>query len=129
MKPNNDHIYEQHVWNPQTKYEMTNPKPPRPGTICFVVENSPVDQTGKSIWPPLIASGLSDFFTHFLTESLKVYECHVGISSSEGKVNSYRDFADNVLPRIVKLNYNTIQVMAVMEHAYYASFGYQVSQA
>jgi len=90
VKPNNDHIYEQHVWNPQTKYEMTNPKPPRP-------------------------------------ESLKVYECHVGISSSEGKVNSYRDFADNVLPRIVKLNYNTIQVMAVMEHAYYASFGYQVT--
>ena len=36
---------------------------------------------------------------------------------------------DLVLPRIVKLNYNTIQVMAVMEHAYYASFGYQVSQA
>ena len=31
-----------------------------------------------------------------------------------------------VLHRIVKLNYNTIQVMAVMEHAYYASFGYQV---
>ena len=59
-------------------------------------------------------------------ESLKVYECHVGISSSEGKVNSYRDFADNVLPRISKLKYNAIQVMAVMEHAYYASFGYQV---
>ena len=43
VKPNNDHIYEQHVWNPETKYEMTNPKPPRPG-ICFVVENSPVEQ-------------------------------------------------------------------------------------
>ena len=32
--------------------------------------------------------------------SLKIYECHVGMSSEEGKVNSYRDFADNVLPRI-----------------------------
>ena len=61
-------------------------------------------------------------------QSLKVYECHVGISSVDGKVNTYVDFADNVLPRILKLGYNTIQVMAVMEHAYYASFGYQVRE-
>ena len=77
--------------------------------------------------------------------SLRVYECHVGISSYEGKVNTYLDFADNVLPRIQKLGYNSIQVgsdvlsyiffqnhgsfqiMAIMEHAYYASFGYQVT--
>ena len=60
-------------------------------------------------------------------ESLKVYECHVGISSVEGKVNNYKDFAQNVLPRIKNLGYNAIQIMAVMEHAYYASFGYQVT--
>jgi len=59
--------------------------------------------------------------------SLKVYECHVGISSSEPKVNSYNDFSESVLPRIVELGYNAIQIMAVMEHAYYASFGYQVT--
>ena len=60
-------------------------------------------------------------------DSLRVYECHVGISSWEGKVNTYKDFTANVLPRIVKLGYNTIQLMAVMEHAYYGSFGYQVT--
>jgi 1,4-alpha-glucan branching enzyme len=43
-------------------------------------------------------------------ESLRIYECHVGISSVEGKVNSYNDFAENVLPRIKKLGYNSIQV-------------------
>ncbi|XP_071531401.1 1,4-alpha-glucan-branching enzyme isoform X3 [Panulirus ornatus] len=59
--------------------------------------------------------------------SLKVYECHVGICSEEPKVGTYLEFAKNVLPRIVKLGYNAIQVMAVMEHAYYASFGYQVT--
>ena len=31
-----------------------------------------------------------------------------------------------MIPRIVKQGYNTIQLMAIMEHAYYASFGYQV---
>ena len=59
--------------------------------------------------------------------SLRIYECHVGISSWEGKVNTYRDFTANVLPRIVALGYNTIQLMAIMEHAYYGSFGYQVT--
>uniref|UniRef100_A0A0K2U7W3 1,4-alpha-glucan branching enzyme n=2 Tax=Lepeophtheirus salmonis TaxID=72036 RepID=A0A0K2U7W3_LEPSM len=58
---------------------------------------------------------------------MKIYECHVGISSWEGKVNTYNDFREHVLPRISNLGYNAIQVMAIMEHAYYASFGYQVT--
>lgn len=59
--------------------------------------------------------------------SLKVYECHIGIATEEHKVGTYKEFAANVLPRILKLGYNAIQIMAVMEHAYYASFGYQVT--
>jgi len=59
--------------------------------------------------------------------SLRVYECHIGISSQQGRVNSYSDFTANVLPRIARQGYNTIQLMAVMEHAYYGSFGYQVT--
>jgi 1,4-alpha-glucan branching enzyme len=30
-------------------------------------------------------------------KSLKVYECHVGISSVEEKVNTYNDFTGNLL--------------------------------
>ena len=33
----------------------------------------------------------------------------------------------DILPRIKKDGYNTVQLMAIMEHPYYASFGYQVS--
>ena len=56
-----------------------------------------------------------------------IYECHIGMAQSEPKVGSYREFKDNILPRIQKLGYNTIQIMAIMEHPYYGSFGYQVS--
>ncbi len=56
-----------------------------------------------------------------------IYECHIGMSSEEGKVSSYKEFTENILPNIKKLGYNTIQIMAVMEHPYYGSFGYQVS--
>ncbi|XP_063219264.1 1,4-alpha-glucan-branching enzyme isoform X2 [Bacillus rossius redtenbacheri] len=59
--------------------------------------------------------------------SLRIYECHVGIATEEGKVGSYLEFARNIIPRIVKQGYNAIQLMAIMEHAYYASFGYQVT--
>lgn len=59
--------------------------------------------------------------------SLRIYECHVGIATSEPKVGTYLEFTENVLPRIVDLGYNAIQLMAIMEHAYYACFGYQVT--
>jgi len=32
-----------------------------------------------------------------------------------------------MLPRIRKLGYNAIQIMALQEHAYYGSFGYHVT--
>ncbi|MQM01759.1 hypothetical protein Taro_034516 [Colocasia esculenta] len=57
----------------------------------------------------------------------RVYEAHVGMSGSEPRVTSYREFADDILPRIRANNYNTVQLMAVMEHSYYASFGYHVT--
>lgn len=56
-----------------------------------------------------------------------VYEAHVGMSSQEAKISSYWEFKETVLPRIKKLGYNTIQMMAIQEHPYYGSFGYQVS--
>lgn len=61
------------------------------------------------------------------TSGLRIYECHVGIASPDLRVASYKEFAYNVIPRIKKLGYNCIQLMAVMEHAYYACFGYQVT--
>ncbi|UYV60113.1 GBE1, partial [Cordylochernes scorpioides] len=59
--------------------------------------------------------------------SLRIYEAHVGICTEEYGVGTYVNFSRNVIPRIVKQGYNAIQLMAIMEHAYYASFGYQVT--
>ena len=61
------------------------------------------------------------------TSPLLIYECHIGMSSSEEKVSSYTEFRMNVLPRIAKDGYNAIQIMAIQEHPYYGSFGYHVS--
>ncbi len=61
------------------------------------------------------------------TKTPFIYECHIGMAQEEGRIGSFREFTENVLPRIKKLGYNTIQIMAIMEHPYYGSFGYQVS--
>ena len=56
-----------------------------------------------------------------------IYECHIGMAQEKGSIGTYKEFRENILPRIKELGYNTIQIMAIMEHPYYGSFGYQVS--
>ena len=87
-----------------------------PVTITFCAEV--VDDWKKYEWTD------GDFKAE---DSLFIYEAHVGMSQEEGKVGSYEEFADNVLPHVKRAGYNTIQLMAIMEHPYYGSFGYQVS--
>ncbi|MEE1244280.1 MAG: alpha amylase C-terminal domain-containing protein [Acutalibacteraceae bacterium] len=56
-----------------------------------------------------------------------IYECHIGMAEDKYDIGTYDEFRENILPRIKDLGYNTIQIMAIMEHPYYGSFGYQVS--
>ncbi|NCU30298.1 1,4-alpha-glucan-branching enzyme [Candidatus Saccharibacteria bacterium] len=62
-----------------------------------------------------------------ITEPPMIYEAHVGMSSESPQVATYRYFEKNILPRIKSDGYNTVQLMAIQEHPYYASFGYHVS--
>ena len=56
-----------------------------------------------------------------------IYECHIGMSSEQEKVAGFNDFREQVLPRVHKAGYDVLQIMALQEHPYYGSFGYQVS--
>ena len=56
-----------------------------------------------------------------------IYEAHIGMAQEEAKIGTYREFAEHIVPRIVKAGYNTLQLMGLQEHPYYGSFGYQVS--
>lgn len=61
------------------------------------------------------------------TRPLMIYECHIGMAQQREGVGTYREFRENVLPRISADGYNAIQIMAIQEHPYYGSFGYHVS--
>ena len=56
-----------------------------------------------------------------------IYECHIGMGTEEEKVGTFNEFRENVLPRVARLGYDVLQIMALQEHPYYGSFGYQVS--
>ena len=61
------------------------------------------------------------------TDAPIIYETHIGMGQEKEGVGSYEEFRINILPRIIDAGYNTIQIMAIMEHPYYGSFGYHVS--
>ncbi len=56
-----------------------------------------------------------------------IYECHIGMSSEQEKVSTFGEFRRDVLPRVKEGGYDVLQIMALQEHPYYGSFGYQVS--
>lgn len=59
--------------------------------------------------------------------SLRIYECHVGISSSEARVSTYNEFMKNVLPYVKNAGYNAIQLFGIQEHRDYSTAGYKVT--
>ncbi len=60
-------------------------------------------------------------------KDLLIYECHPGMAQEKLEVGTWNEFTVNVLPRIKAAGYTALQLMAVQEHPYYASFGYHVS--
>lgn len=59
--------------------------------------------------------------------ALLIYECHIGMAGVDPRIHTYKEFTRDILPMVKKDGYNALQIMAIMEHAYYASFGYQVT--
>lgn len=92
-----------------------------------VVQDEETHIFSAQVWMPEVPFSFEHERPGRSEEPLLIYECHVGMSSEEGKVSSYSEFTEQVLPRVKALGYNAIQLMAVQEHPYYGSFGYHVS--
>jgi len=92
-----------------------------------VVQDPVTYDFAAQIWAPKKAFAWKDKTFVPTASAPLIYECHIGMAQETEGIGTYVEFADNILPRIKNLGYNTIQVMAVMEHPYYGSFGYHVS--
>ncbi|GGK82339.1 alpha amylase C-terminal domain-containing protein [Rufibacter glacialis] len=98
-----------------------------PFAFRAVQDQETYDFSGQ-YWAPEESFSWTDeeFDATQLTQPL-IYECHVGMAQEKHGVGTYREFADQILPRIAETGYNCLQLMALMEHPYYGSFGYHVS--
>ncbi|MDP4283493.1 MAG: alpha amylase C-terminal domain-containing protein [Bacteroidota bacterium] len=99
-----------------------------PAYIRKVIQDPQTYDFSGQLWFPEPFNWTDNNFS--LSENVHqpiIYECHVGMAQEYEGVGTYREFADNVLPRIKNGGYNAIQMMAIMEHPYYGSFGYHVS--
>ena len=59
--------------------------------------------------------------------SLRIYELHVGIALADEAVGTWDAAAASVLPRVAAAGYTAVLLLGVLEHGYYASFGYLVT--
>ena len=97
-----------------------------PSYATRVVQDPETHDFSAEIWAPAKPYEMR-YDTPPAPEVQLIYEAHVGMSSEEPKVSNFKEFTKDVLPRIKKAGYNTVQLMAIQEHPYYGSFGYHVS--
>ena len=99
-----------------------------PAYIHRVIQNPDTRQFDGQIWaPPRPFQWTDGGYGKRKIAPPFIYEAHIGMAQEKEGVGTYREFADFNLEYIQNLGYNTVQLMAVQEHAYYASFGYQVT--
>lgn len=99
-----------------------------PAYITRVVQDPNTYDFSGQIWNPAKGFQWTDSKFNLASDrELLIYECHVGMAQEKEGVGTYVEFADEILPRVKNLGYNAVQMMAIMEHPYYGSFGYHVS--
>ncbi|MDA3792009.1 MAG: alpha amylase C-terminal domain-containing protein [Desulfobacula sp.] len=96
-------IFNAQVWQPEEQYKWKTKKNPP------LTKRSQVTKRSQAKRPLLI------------------YEAHVGMALEEGRVGTYVEFENHILPKIVDAGYTAVQLMAIQEHPYYGSFGYHVA--
>lgn len=95
--------------------------------IRRVVQDKRTNSFNGQIWAPPPFRWSDEGFSARRKAPLFIYECHIGMAQEKPGVGTYREFTENILPWVRRSGYNAIQLMAIQEHPYYASFGYQVS--
>ena len=99
-----------------------------PAYICYAKRDEATHLLEGYIWAPDKPFPWTDGgYGRRKVSPLFIYEAHVGMAQEEAGIGTYREFADHNLPYIRQLGYNTVELMAIQEHASYASFGQQVT--
>jgi 1,4-alpha-glucan branching enzyme len=92
-----------------------------------VVQDDVTKDFAAQVWNPAKPYKFKSKWKPDPKQPVLIYEAHVGMAQQKEAVGTYKEFTDLILPKVKKLGYNTIQLMAIQEHPYYGSYGYHVS--
>jgi 1,4-alpha-glucan branching enzyme len=98
-----------------------------PSYIRRVIQNNETKVFDAQVWAPSEKFQWQHPVIGAASRPPFIYEAHIGMSTTQEKIGTFNEFRVQVLPRIKKAGYNTVQLMAIQEHPYYGSFGYHVS--
>ena len=103
--------------DPLARYFET---PPRTASIVW---NSEDYEWGDADW--MAARPAQD---RWLRKAVSVYEVHLGSwqRSPDGRLHSYREMAERLVPYVKDMGFTHVELLPVMEHPYTGSWGYQV---
>ncbi|ADE56381.1 1,4-alpha-glucan branching protein GlgB [Aminobacterium colombiense] len=66
--------------------------------------------------------------TNWFSYPLSIYEVHLGSwMRKEGKFLSYREIAEQLTCYVKKMGFTAVEIMPLMEHPFYGSWGYQIT--
>ena len=96
----------------------------QPGTASIVVDDT------RFQWNDQAWIERRDRANH-ISEPMSIYEVHLGswarVPEEGGRSLTYREIAPLLARHVAKLGFTHIELMPVMEHPFYGSWGYQVS--
>ena len=75
-----------------------------------------IDRAGKDVW---------------LNHPMAIYEVHLGswarVPEDRDRFLTYRELTERLIPYVKEMGYTHIELLPVMEHPFYASWGYQIT--
>ena len=120
-------VYKYHVVSARRGYRVDKADP-------FAFRHEVPPRTGSVVWDLDYDWGDADWMAerarpNALDAPISIYEVHPGSwrRGPEGRFLTYRELARELADYVLRMGFTHVELLPVMEHPYYASWGYQTT--
>ncbi|HQK25159.1 MAG TPA: 1,4-alpha-glucan branching protein GlgB [Synergistaceae bacterium] len=113
------------------KYAIEHPGGVSEKSDPFALRTEVPPRTASVVWSPAHEWQDEGWMRHrghrnALSAPMSIYEVHLGSWKRwEGRSLSYRDLAQDLVPYVKSMGFTHVELLPVMEHPFYGSWGYQ----